>query len=1099
MKEEMVHLRENMTWEEQKRAIETSLFLGFESEYAEFPIVSKEVGIEVSSLDELYKLYAYIPQERGIPKEYVSATKQAKHIDDFDWRVKKGLETIFSEGFFLKDKNHDMLPDCLDFKIWWPEEGNISLLTAACNLAFRFGMETTAYEGFLVASSEYRGNLLVFESDTICKMELEEQSDRWIVRVCGDGEELEEFSAYVCEHFPLQSDAKTWSDYLQEMTDSFVMKNLDGQCAYLKTFEGKLQEPVQAFVSPASPKRMEEIQEIFPKAEFRNYKGMKKVYEEEYDIPWEVDIFNTLLEKELYRELKPGDVISVYGALSEEKPMRDTIINKINQTVCQQGAKVEDVEIICAYKQGFSWIEEVVLPKLCNQKLDGQELEKVEIAFQPFLSEGMDTWGDEDGATPSYNNTKADNPDKWYDLPIRFLQELYPIEDIIATQLHLEREQIVFTEYKGTEELTYVFRALDQKNQEILKMNYQVAYSERAYLDAYPDLGKVHPNTGYLKILKNGITVWNGNILTDIEQIWNIYQEKVLPQCVEFVEAKTKGMPGAEEQPFFSQLRLDIIASEPNYRLKSREDLISSLDALHEDLYFVGTDYFKNYGMEKVGQILDAPGLILPVIKQGVGKPTFKVTLYEQEAEQPCLVSKGQTITSLASREQTNAYMYKLSYQQHEITAHIHVKTPEKGLVCSYAELMDQNRLEMARQMEGIHHIEFTTLADGNKESSYMANVSPLSKQEKTLDIEEIDLLEHDVIGYEQYLDIIEQLKKVPGIQVYKTATSYAGREIYAIELLPTYVGYLSRTKRLTRLPSEIINSRHHANEVSSTNAAFMLLKTLLTDESYAKITDQMNLVIVPMENVDGTAIHYELQKENPHWKFHVARFNAIGKEFYHEHFKSDTIHTEAQGFTWLWRHCLPDIVVDNHGVPSHEWEQPFSGYTSPSFKGFWLPRSLLYGYFWSITGEEYKGNYKVNKKIEEVIADAIGENAEIRTCNQEWMGRFEKYAHHWMPKLFPANYYKDMINYWIPFSYDAKHRYPSIRFPWITTVAYTSEVADETAQGDYLYLCANAHRTHDLAIIQMLMNCECVMEEKRDISDTYVSVSCIRQRPIVV
>ena len=73
------------------------------------------------------------------------------------------------------------------------------------------------------------------------------------------------------------------------------------------------------------------------------------------------------------------------------------------------------------------------------------------------------------------------------------------------------------------------------------------------------------------------------------------------------------------------------------------------------------------------------------------------------------------------------------------------------------------------------------------------------------------------------------------------------------------------------------------------------------------------------------------------------------------------------------------------------------------------------------------------------------------------------------MPKLFPANYYKEMINYWIPFAADPNHRYPSIRFPWITTVAYTSEVADETEQGD--------------------------LEEQ----DGQILTSYIRQRPMIV
>ena len=67
------------------------------------------------------------------------------------------------------------------------------------------------------------------------------------------------------------------------------------------------------------------------------------------------------------------------------------------------------------------------------------------------------------------------------------------------------------------------------------------------------------------------------------------------------------------------------------------------------------------------------------------------------------------------------------------------------------------------------------------------------------------------------------------------------------------------------------------------------------------------------MENVDGAAIHYELQKEHPTWKFHVARFNSLGKEFYYEHFQQDTIHSEAMGLTRIYDRYVPDMIVDNH------------------------------------------------------------------------------------------------------------------------------------------------------------------------------------------
>jgi len=136
---------------------------------------------------------------------------------------------------------------------------------------------------------------------------------------------------------------------------------------------------------------------------------------------------------------------------------------------------------------------------------------------------------------------------------------------------------------------------------------------------------------------------------------------------------------------------------------------------------------------------------------------------------------------------------------------------------------------------------------------------------------------------------------------------------------------------------------------------------------------------------------------------------------------------------------------------------------------------------------------------MEEMIADAIDQEDDITIWNKEWMSKFEKYAHGWMPKLFPANYYKNMINYWIPFAFDPLHRYPSIRFPWITTAAYTSEVADETAQGEYLHLCAKAHVVHDESVIDMLMNCTCLFDKKCEISESKISIRCIRQRPIIV
>lgn len=1035
-------------------ALETALILGFQSETAIFPIASPEGTADVPKTEEelsgLWKLEGEQP-----PNGYLPAEKKGP-VFELDFRKEKGLEYVFSRGLFLKDDDSDLLPDRLDVKFYLPEDADDWMLAAACNLAFRFGMETTVYEGGLLAPEGYEGNAVVFSCAEQSEVTLQEHPDFVQVHINGKGQQLLELTSLLCEKFPLADGIwKSWRDVLLEFTDDFAMKSGDGQLAYLHTFEKEKNNNIELF---GAPEINEEQKGYFPERKIYNYKSGREVYNKSYEFPWEVDIFEQVLKDEIYPGIESGDRIRIEGAVSEEYSVRETFSKKLKRELREKGAEVEDIQLICAYKQGYSWMDEIVIPAA-----EGRT-KKIELFFKPFLPEGETRWLDENGATPSYHNLDADNPEKWYDLPIRYLQELYPIQDMLKEKLSVPEDEIIFQAYEGKEDLTYLCRMTDTDGT-VREFKYLACCSERPYLDAYPKLGKVHPATGYIRVWINGTRRLERKLPTDLERIWDVYQKEVLPQCREYIEKKTKGNVCPDMQPFFQELTLEVWASEPDYRTGSREDLISSMDAFHEDLYFVGSDYFKNYGLQKADTLFDAPGLILPKLHVREGAPTLRVTLYDRLREEACIVRGGQEILREKGRDAVSLKISRIYMKKGKLVIEIPVKGVKEEVLDSYAKLFSERVLFAGREIDNCYEIQFIG-EDGNVYKAFVPPEIPAQKKRIT----EIELHEKELIGYETYMDIIEQLKSVEGIKVFRTARSYQGRELYGIWLLPPYQGYLSITKRLSRCPSEIINARHHANEVSSTNAAFILLKKLLTEDTYRELPEKLNLVIVPMENVDGAALHYELQKEHPYWKFHVARFNAVGKEFYHDHFRQDTIHKEAMGLTRLFEKYVPDIITDNHGVPSHEWEQQFSGYTSPSYKGFWLPRSLLYGYFWYVTDSEYKDNYLVNKRMEDVIADKIAEDGEMTAWNKEWSAQFEKYAHAWMPKLFPADYYKNMINYWIPFTFDRNHRYPSIRFPWITTVAYTSEVADETAQGEYLNLCARAHVAHDEAAIQMLM-----------------------------
>ena len=1093
---EKLRWRKDMSLREKQWAVEAARLLGFYSESAQFPVISDTEGQTIpASPEELEAVKRTVPEGPGelvrldrkgevkpLPEDYCSATKHPMPAENPEFRKETGLELLFSPGFFLQDTDGDFLADAMDVKLILPPDAEDDLWKAACELAFRFGMDTTGWEGSLTAEEDWQGSALVIRYGNTPRLWLESRSPARVV-LEGRGEELLQFVALLCNTFPLLPENRTWQDAMMEMTDSFAMKNLDGELAAL----AENPEAEEAFLSPEYMEKESAYKEAFPDCSLTAYKSGKTIYEKEYQYPWEKDVLENLLEEKLYPALQPGDQVEVYGAVSEDKNIRRQIEETIAKKTEERQAVPGTVRILCAYKQGFSWLEEAVLPELAEKKAA-----KVHIAFAPFLPEGETEWLDENGATPSYHNLGADNPDKWYDLPIRYLQELYPIEDVLTKGLGISRDQVEFSVYEGGEKLTYHCTAEDAEGNPVYEGSCLAACSERPFLDEYPRMGKVHPSTGYVKVLVNGKTVLEEKIKTDLEQIWDTYQKEVLPDCRRYVEEKFGDNITDDAQPFFNELRLEVSVSEPEIRLESREDLISPLDALHEDMYFVGADYFKNLGIEKSGALLDAPGLILPVIHQREGAPSFRVVLSGQVRHTASVEKGGQVLAAPGSREEAETFLSGLSLRDGKLEAEITTRA-ETGRVKAYAGLAEKGLLERPDGFGNTAALVWKT-----KEGEIRALLPETEEIPKDLSIFQVDITGETLIGYDEYIHIMEQLKRVPGISVSCVARSWLGRKIYAIELLPSGEGYVSRTRRLSAYPSEIINTRHHANEVSGTTAMFLLLKKLLSEKKYEGLADRMNLVMVPMENPDGAAIHYELQKEHPFWKFHVARFSAVGKEFSREYFKKDTIHREAMAVTRLFYRYLPDIFVDNHGVPSHEWEQQFSGYTSPSYKGFWLPRSLLYGYFWYVTEEEYRSNYVLNKEMEDRIADKIAEDAEMTWWNRTWAAQFEKYAHGWMPKLFPADYYKDMINYWIPFQRTEGHHYSAVSFPWITSVSYTSEVADETAQGSYLKLCADAHVAHDEAAIEMLSGADLVLDWKEDISGDQISVHCIRQRPVI-
>lgn len=1038
-----------------------------------------------------------------------SEHKNVMNDEEFDLCHITSLETGL-----LKDTDNDFLPDELNFYVTIKEDGLDEEVIAASNIAAALSLYSLGYSYPLA----YLENTLENSDDKIeiavGNYNLGQSTIQYDAKgrklfVSGDSKEIEDLSKYFAENYEylIKEDKVTLKDFKDDLYKTLFGRNLLGQIGklqYIASHNGHI-DTMDSYLDIKSEEEKHVVYEYMKKnsdikdLKINNYREKINVFEKEYNFKWEVDEAKEILETSLYEGLKDNDKVEVKILVSEEPEVRNKLKKEIEEKIVKSGATIEKCSVLSSYKQGLSWIMEEIIPSL-KDRICLENIESIDIKFKPFLPEGQESWSDEDGAIPNINASREDNPDKWFDLPIRRVQELFPVDDLISQEINLDRDKINFSILEHGDS-DYEIIVWGKDGNKLFDDAFDGMYSERPYLDEYKGIGKVHPNAAFVEAKVNGNIIISKVIKTDVEKVWDVYQSEVLSACKDYILEKTDNDPTADKQPFFDELRIDVLTSEPDYKLDVRKDIISVLSALHEDIYFAGLDFFKTLGLKTVNQGLDEPGLILPVLNKRNGEGTYmKATLKVEQYKKPFVRINGQEKDLLGD--------YDLDININKFT----VKSGQMDKI--YVSLKSDNKevYEVLKSIKTVaedigfsEEYSFNTLVfvysvDGVEKHIEISNINPYKKNDEILSIKDIEMPQTEVIGYDDYIEIIEKLKKVPDIKVWKASKSYQGRDIYAIEIIKQYKSSLvSRTKVINNRPVFQLNNRHHANEVSSTNSSFLLLQKMLLEDDYKKYRDKLNVVMIPFENVDGGYIHYELQKDNPEWQFHIARFNSVGKEFAREYFKDDTRYTESMAFTKLWRKWLPDIVVDNHGVPKHEWDQQFSGYVSPWFKGFWLPRALFYGYFWYLDTPKYPANKILSEALQDIVSDYINADMEIVRWNRDWQNRFEKYAHQWMPKLFPANYYKELIYYWLPYQPDKDSWQVSHRYPWITALNWTTEVSDETAQGEYLDLCSRTHHISDVANMDMMVNASFKVKKEAKEQNGRISLKNIRIRPIEV
>ena len=321
----------------------------------------------------------------------------------------------------------------------------------------------------------------------------------------------------------------------------------------------------------------------------------------------------------------------------------------------------------------------------------------------------------------------------------------------------------------------------------------------------------------------------------------------------------------------------------------------------------------------------------------------------------------------------------------------------------------------------------------------------------------------------------------------------------------PIEASHWSQAKQTTMKPTIVFSARQHANEVSSTSHVLRMAELLLTDPVYRDKLNKVNVVIHPITNADGAQLAYDLQKTNPTHMLHAGYLGSLGVDVTAAQWDPDPIYPESGIRPKIWRTWLPDIFLNPHGYPSHEWVQIFSEYAAWvrtrsvetrdywTMRGWWMP-----GFAW-LDDARYPRHKDEQMKLLAMITEYAKQVPETVALNARVAyDRYKRYSFDFDQKNFKLDFTNGVLVYKSIKGARANPTSPDFmtRNPNVTIWDGVTEAPDETARGDWMKLVANAGLQWDKAILDYLVQGRHEVERKLDPFWNGVTLSMNRPRP---
>jgi hypothetical protein len=867
----------------------------------------------------------------------------------------------------------------------------------------------------------------------------------------------------------------------------------------------------------------------------------REIFTEEYALPWEVDAVRAALSADALPRVTATSRGRIEVRVSEPPEIRARLEEEIRRELEARGAAAEafEIHVLSAYKQGYSWLNDLILPRL-----RGRAVGRIEI---------------------TYHNLRDSEEVRWQSVVshTRWLQEIYPIDAVFARELAIPDSAVVFLATQQRAPI-YRIRVLDPAGAELLAASFDPKYVVRPYFDLFPEYDSVRVTTGWAYAEVNGETVLDRRIVTDPEAFWDRFQTETYGRIIDYVMEVQDGRIAPGNAPYFDELRVDVTLSEPNYRIGIDEEVISSLEALHEDIYFETLTLFDLIGNRYGVGALNYAGRVLPYVHaDGSGAPgRIRVRLTGKERAIPELVltwrergrepvkeryplaplptpaPKLRAIRVRAGEEGVAGLLFEVAAvdstdrwaemreraREDQIDRTLLAVPTLTGMVEALRSLHSEGLLLDALSFDRVAGVDFRfVLQDTASGFSQGASVprtrAPRSTRNPVLRAPGYRWNGERIVQWDTPIppaendSILARLATFPGVQVYYLTKSFLGQDIFAVDFLPPHEAkYISQAKLNALKPTAVFSGRQHANEVSSTSHILRLGERLVTDTAFARLLRKVNVVLHPITNPDGARLAYEMQLENPDFMLHAGYLGALGVDATSGANTDDPLYPESKARPELQQTWLPDVFLNMHGYPSHEWVQYFAGYAAwvrgraGAQRSWWAPRGWFVPGFTWVDDDRYPELEQAQFALLDSIGAAITGDAGVDAMNRRLYARYAKYGRQDVEN-FREDFRGGILVYRALRGRPATGGGPAgaaaapggdasnPRVGWFST---TTEAPDETARGEWLDLVARAGLAHSTATLRYLANGVSTLEPANAEFEGAVIRSLARKRPVL-